>query len=103
MDLADAMGVSYQAVSNWERGNSMPDISKIPEICQVLGLSFEELVGEKSRTTRTVKRMIDGEDGRKIGLSEPGTEPAGPTRKGLWKQHRLYGRSPVSRGPFPIH
>lgn len=40
----------------------MPDISKIPEICQVLGLSFEELVGEKSRTTRTVKRMIDGED-----------------------------------------
>lgn len=62
MDLADAMGVSYQAVSNWERGNSMPDISKIPEICQVLGLSFEELVGEKSQITRTVKRMIDGED-----------------------------------------
>lgn len=58
MDLADEMGVSYQAVSNWERGNSMPDISKLPELCKILNISFEELVGERSAETDTVEKLM---------------------------------------------
>ena len=42
MNLADAMEVSYQAVSNWERGNSMPDISRLSELCRILDISFEQ-------------------------------------------------------------
>lgn len=61
MDLADAMGISYQAVSNWERGNSMPDISKIPELCQILEISMEDLIGNES-TTDTVKKIISNDD-----------------------------------------
>lgn len=61
MDLADRMGVSYQAVSNWERGNSMPDISKLPELCEILEISFEELVSEKSNETRTVEKLMKNE------------------------------------------
>ena len=45
MDLADAMGVSYQAVSNWERGNSLPDISKIEQLCKELDISFDVFQG----------------------------------------------------------
>ena len=45
MNLADAMGVSYQAVSNWERGNSMPDISKLEQLCSVLHITVNELLG----------------------------------------------------------
>lgn len=45
MNLADTMGVSFQAVSNWERGNSLPDISKLEELCKALDLTVSELLG----------------------------------------------------------
>lgn len=58
-DLADKMGVSYQAVSNWERGNSMPDISKLSELCHALDISLEELLGENSRESAVVETILD--------------------------------------------
>lgn len=62
MNLADEMGVSYQAVSNWERGNSMPDISKLPELCKILNISFEKLVGERIPETDTVEKLLQDEN-----------------------------------------
>ena len=60
MDLADTMGVSYQAVSNWERGNSMPDISKLEDLCGALQISLEELLGV-SKQTQTVSKVLHEE------------------------------------------
>ena len=48
MALADALGISYQAVSSWENGRTMPDISKLPEISDILGISVDELLGKES-------------------------------------------------------
>ncbi|TPE08290.1 helix-turn-helix transcriptional regulator [Enterococcus sp. PF-2] len=45
-NLADQLLVSYQAVSNWERGNSLPDIEKLPQLAAILGLSIDELLGK---------------------------------------------------------
>ncbi len=47
-ELADAMGVSFQAVSNWERGNSMPDISKLADLSEMLGTTIDDLLGKKN-------------------------------------------------------
>lgn len=44
--MADQLLVSYQAVSNWERGNSLPDIEKLPQLAAILGLSIDELLGK---------------------------------------------------------
>lgn len=63
MNLADAMEVSYQAVSNWERGNSMPDIGRLRQLCDILDISVEELLGggEGAKTiTKIVNRETQG-------------------------------------------
>lgn len=54
MELADKMNISFQAVSNWERGNSMPDIGKLPELAQLFGVTIDELLGEESRVIHAV-------------------------------------------------
>lgn len=61
MQLADAMGVSYQAVSNWERGNSMPDISKLEDLCGTLEITVSELLGMEEKGTAAVEKVLQDE------------------------------------------
>lgn len=61
MELADGLGISYQAVSNWERGNSMPDISKLPELVSVLDCTIDELLGNK-KESELFQKIIDGKE-----------------------------------------
>ena len=58
MDLADRLGVSFQAVSNWERGNSLPDIGRLEELCQVLGLTLETLLGVEGNEASAVEKAV---------------------------------------------
>ena len=45
--LAEQLHVTRQAVSNWERGLSMPDISKLPELAELFGSTIDELLGRR--------------------------------------------------------
>ena len=45
MELADRMNISFQAVSGWERGNSMPDISKLPELARIFDTTIDRSLG----------------------------------------------------------
>ena len=44
MQLAEKLNVTDRAVSKWETGKSMPDSSIILELCDVLGISANELL-----------------------------------------------------------
>ena len=46
--LAEQIGVTRQTVSKWETNQSTPDFDKIIPLCEVLGITTEELIkGEK--------------------------------------------------------
>lgn len=48
--LAQQLGVSAQAVSKWEHNLSCPDISVLPEIADLFGISVDELLGKNTTT-----------------------------------------------------
>lgn len=52
--LAEQLGISSQAVSKWENDLSCPDISLVPKLCGVLGITTDELLTGKSEAVRLV-------------------------------------------------
>ena len=48
MQLAERLGITDKAVSKWERGIAMPDASLMLSLCEILGISVNELLsGER--------------------------------------------------------
>jgi len=48
-ELAAKLSISSQAVSKWENDLSCPDISLLPQLCRILGISTDELLtGERN-------------------------------------------------------
>lgn len=43
MQIAELLGITNQAVSKWENGRGMPDVSLLQPLCDVLGISLNEL------------------------------------------------------------
>lgn len=85
-DVAQVLEVSSQAVSKWENDQSCPDISLLPKLAKLLGVSVDtllsgeeekpavELVPEQKR--KDIKEMmlrvvIDSADGDKVRINVP--------------------------------
>lgn len=76
-ELGERVGVSFQAVSKWERGETLPDISVLPDLAKVLETSIDNILlgGEKQVEYKgkiTVSDMKTGlnhlkKNGRKLG------------------------------------
>lgn len=72
-DLASKMSVSVNAVSKWERGLSMPDVSLLRPLSEELGITINELLcGEKilveeltTKTDETILQTIEYKDKEK--------------------------------------
>lgn len=51
-EVANRLGITKAAVSKWECGQSMPDISMLPLIAELYGVSIDELFGRHDDVTQ---------------------------------------------------
>lgn len=63
--LAEALGVSRQAISKWECGDSAPDLDKLRAICTYFGVTSDYLIWEsaeaapQARAASTAEKHTD--------------------------------------------
>ena len=85
-ELANAMGVSPQAVSKWENDQTCPDITALPKLARLLGVSVDELLSGKEELPavrllppaerKDIKNMllritVDSADGDRVRVNLP--------------------------------
>jgi len=64
-ELGDRVGVSFQSVSKWERGETLPDVSVLPDLANILETTIDHILlgGEreiKFKGKIKVQDMIEG-------------------------------------------
>ena len=50
-ELAEQLGVSRQAVSRWELGQTLPDIPNLLQLCELFGVGADYLVRDEEQAT----------------------------------------------------
>ena len=85
-ELAQHMGVSPQAVSKWENDQTCPDISALPKLARLLGVTVDELLEGKAElpavrvlppaerkplTDMMLRITVDSADGDRVRVNLP--------------------------------
>ncbi len=57
-ELADKYGVTYQAVSKWENGLNLPDITLLRQMSKDFNISMEDILDGETTTKKTSKKYL---------------------------------------------
>ena len=57
--LAERLGVSDRAVSKWETGRSMPDVSIMLDLCEQIDISVNDLLNARRITMENYKEIAE--------------------------------------------
>ena len=61
--LAQKLGVTNQAVSKWESGQSCPDIALLPGLADLFGITIDELFGREPKAVAVQNELAWPDDG----------------------------------------
>ena len=69
-ELGNRLGISFQAVSKWERGETLPDTAILLDLARVLDTTVDQILSAGERELRpkgkiTVEQMVRGLSGLK--------------------------------------
>lgn len=57
-ELAEKLGITDRAISKWENGVCLPDAGTMPELCEILDITINDLFsGEKVDTKKNEKKL----------------------------------------------
>lgn len=68
--LAERMGISPQAVSKWEHDLSCPDVTALPRLAEIFGITTDELLGLTPPQAEPAKEGIVEELGSAINMEK---------------------------------
>ncbi len=67
--MADDLGITRQAISNWENNKNLPDIEMIIIIAKTFNLTLDELIlGGKDMNNMTQKLINDGSESKRLQM-----------------------------------
>ena len=66
--LATALGVTAQAVSKWENDQSCPDITTLPKLAELFGITTDELLGLTPRQVHVAEVVTEQDDAEPEGF-----------------------------------
>ena len=69
-DLANALGVSPQAISRWEANGGYPDMELIPAIANYFNISIDELFGYSKDRQEKLRSILDKAETAINGLGD---------------------------------
>lgn len=87
--LAEYLNVSPQAVSQWETDRTAPDISQLPVLANIFGVTTDQLLGvDITKTNEKIKAIID--ESREFYAQSKFEEAISVLEKGLREFPRSY-------------
>ena len=79
--LAEKLGITAQAVSKWENDLSCPDITMLPRLAEIFGISTDELLGHEAPPPVHTAEVVEDEKSDGVHV-----------QKGNWEFHWDGGR-----------